>query len=320
MSKYIINRINFLNPLNLFNFQESNLKLKKILIMKTKIILFVFMLSLLTISCSKQENEDNGTELISVEEAIIESKIDIATDDVAKIIDSQLTQGDGFSGRDEFGTQDFLPLCVTITRVPEFGIALTPGTLVTKTIDFGTVGCVMPNGNILKGKIIISFTFNPTATTHIINYTFDNFYHNATKFVGTKSITRAMTVATATSPSHPIVTMDMDMTVTFANNAVVQRVGTRTREIIAGFLTPILMDNVFKITGNWTTTMPNTTIKTSTITTPLILKANCNHIVKGVITFVRNGNTAALDFGNGTCDNQAIFTANNVSTVITLGN
>lgn len=274
----------------------------------------------MTISCSKEENENNNSQLISVDETIMESKIDIAIDDVAKIIDSQLIQQEGFSGRDGSGTQDFLPPCATVTRVPEFGVPLTPGTLVTKTIDFGTVGCEMPNGNILKGKIIISFTFNPMATSHTINYTFENFYHNATKFVGTRSLTRAMTVATPNNPSHPIVTMNLDMTVTFANNAVVQRVGTRAREIIAGFLTPIPMDNVFKITGNWTTTMPNATVKTSTITTPLIINATCNHFVEGVITFVKNGNTATLDFGNGTCDNQAVFTVNGNSTPITLGN
>ena len=288
--------------------------------MKTKIVLLAFVLSLIAVSCSKQENEDNDSKLITVEETIIESKIDAATDDVAKTIDSQLTEQEGFSARDGFGAQDFLAPCVIITRVPEFGVTLTPGTLVTKTINFGTVGCVMPNGNILKGKIIITFTFNPLATSHTINYTFDNFYHNATKFVGNRSITRAMTVATATSPTHPIVIMNLDMTITLANGNVIQRVGTRTREIIAGFATPILVDNVFKITGNWTTTMPNTTVKTSTITTPLIIRTNCNNIVEGIITFVRNGISATLDFGNGSCDNQAVFTKNGVSTIITLGN
>ena len=286
--------------------------------MKTKILLFATFFALATVSCTKDNEKDNA--LVSVEETIIDAKIDAASDDISKIIDNQLKTEEGFAARDGFGTEDFSPQCAVVTRVPAFGTTLTPGTLVTKTIDFGTVGCVMPNGSVLKGKIIISFTFSPLAPTQTINYVFENFYHNATKFEGNKSFTRTMTVATATDPSHPIVTMNMNMTVTFANGAVVTRTGTRTREIIAGFLTPIPFDNVFKVTGNWTTTLPNLSVKTSTITTPLIVKANCSNIVEGVITFVRNGNTASLNYGNGACDNQAIFTKNGVATTITLGN
>ena len=286
--------------------------------MKTKILLIATIFALITVSCTKDKENENSA--LSVEETVIDVKIDGASDDISKTIDTQLTPEEGFSARDAFGTEGFNPQCAVVTRVPAFGTILTPGTVVTKTINFGTIGCVMPNGSVLKGKIIISFTFSPLAPTQTINYVFENFYHNATKFEGNRSFTRTMTVGTIGNPAHPIVTMNMNMTITFSNGAVVQRTGTRTREIIAGFLTPMPFDNVFKITGNWTTTLPNLSVKISTITTPLIIKANCSNIVEGVITFVRNGNTATLDYGNGTCDNQAIFTKNGVSTTITLGN
>jgi hypothetical protein len=288
--------------------------------MKSKILLLVAFFSLVAVSCSKEDENANANATVSVNETVIDLQIDSAIDVISKTIDQQLSTEEGFASRDGFGSEDFSPPCAVVTRVPAFGIVLTPGTLVTKTINFGTVGCVMPNGNILKGQIIVSFTFSPLAPTQTVNYIFENFYINAIKFEGNRSFTRTLTAPTATSPAHPIVTMNMDMTVTFANGAVVQRTGTRIREIIEGFTTPIFSDNIFKITGNWTTTLPNATVKTSTITTPLIIRANCPNIVRGVITFVRNGNTATLDYGNGACDNQAVFTKNGIATTITLGN
>lgn len=282
-------------------------------------------MSLFTISCNKDE-EDNST--ITAEEASMNAKIDIANDDVSDIVDGEFvaTMDNNVSGKSNEVSETSLPPCVTITRVPAFGTALTPGTLVTKTIDFGTTGCPMPNGNILKGKIIMSFTFNPGAASHTINYQFLNFYHNALKLDGNKSFTRTMSVATASSPSHPVVVMNMEMTVTFPNGNVLERVGTRTREIIAGFNTPnVFLDNVYQVTGNWTTTFPNTTVQTSTITTPLNVKMSCISVnkpllVSGVITFVRNNNPATLDYGNGDCDNLAVFTINGNSYNVTIGN
>lgn len=293
--------------------------------MKKKILFLGLVLSLFTISCNK-DNEESST--ITADEASMNAKIDIASDDVSDVVEGEFlaTMDNNVSGKSTEVSATNLPPCVSVIRVPAIGTAITPGTLVTKTINFGTTGCPMPNGNILKGQIIMSFTFSPGAASHTINYQFLNFYHNAIKFDGNKSFTRTMSVATATSPSHPIVVMNMDMDVTFPNGAVLERVGTRTREIIAGFNTPnVFLDNVYQITGNWTTTFPNTTVQTSTITTPLNVKMSCISVnkpllVSGVITFVRNNNTATLDYGNGDCDNLAVFTINGNSYNIVIGN
>ena len=295
--------------------------------MKTKILFLGLVFSLFTISCTKDKESND----FSADEAGVNAKIDLANDDVSDVVEGQFTatmenSTTGKSLETAATATTNLPTCATVTRVPAFGTAITAGTLVTKTVDFGTTGCPMPNGNILKGQIVITFTYQPTATSHTINYQFVNFYHNAIKFDGNKTFTRTMSLATATSPSHPIVVMTMDMTATFPDGRVFNRVGTRTREIIEGYNTPaILQDNVFQVTGNWTTTFPNTTVQTSTITTPLLVKMSCIAVnkpllVQGVITFVRNGNTATLDYGNGNCDNLAVFTVNGNSYNIVIGN
>ena len=43
-------------------------------------------------------------------------------------------------------------------------------------------------------------------------------------------------------------------------------------------------------------------------------------IVSGIITIVRNGNTATLDYGDGTCDNLAVLTVNGNQYNIIIGN
>lgn len=287
--------------------------------MKSNILFLGLLLSLLTISCSK-DSADNSS--ITADEATINAKIDLANDDVSDVVETEFNatmENNTYGKSSEAATIDY-PI---ITRVPEFGTPITVGTLVTKTIDYGTAGVTLLNGNILRGIIRISFTYEPTAVSHTINYTFDNFYHNAIKFDGNKTFTRTMTAGTN---SHPIVVMNMGMTATFPDGRVVQRTGTRTREITAGYATPnVLIDNVYQVTGNWSTTFPNSAIQTSTITSPLIVKMSCMAVnkpllVQGVISIVRNTNTATLDYGDGNCDTIATFTINGVSYTIIIGN
>jgi hypothetical protein len=270
-------------------------------------------------SCNIDDKEEKGT--ITSEEMQVNAKIDIASDDVSNIVEEQLTLDDGIVGRGTTSATQFLPACAVVTRVPETGVPAV-GQNIVKTINFGTSGCEMQNGNVLKGVIIITIPYLPNATTHTITYQFVNFYHNAIKFDGTRTFSRTMSAAV---DGHPIVTMNMDFNATFPNGNVYTRVGTRVREIIEGMNTPfILADNIYKITGSWTTTFPNTTVQTSTITTPLNVKMSCISVnkpllVSGVITITRNNNVATLDYGDGTCDNLAIFTLNGVAYSITFG-
>ena len=110
--------------------------LKKIRNTKTKIILLGMILSVLSISCNKDDNNSKST--MSVEEANANAKIDIANDGVSKIVEDQLGEDDGISGRGTTGTEDFLPVCATVRTVPVFGTVIEAETLNTKTIDFKT--------------------------------------------------------------------------------------------------------------------------------------------------------------------------------------
>ena len=284
--------------------------------MKTKILFLGMILSLMTIGCSKDKSTADTTNNMTAAEATSSAKIDAATDDVAGIVQDQeaSTYTNSTTGKSEEVNTTY-PI---VTRVPAFGTPPTVDQTVTKSIDFGT-NYTLPNGNVLSGVINISFVYDPGATSHTITYSFSNFYHNTTKLEGNKTFTRTM--STGTLP-HPIVTMTMDMTATFANGDVYTRTGTRTREITAGYDTPNdITDDIYQVTGNWNTTFPSGTVRYSTITSPLVLKlaTGCSHhFVQGVISFVQNNNTATLDYGDGTCDNLAVFTINGVAHTIVL--
>lgn len=275
--------------------------------MKTTKIILGLALAFSIFSCSKDESNSSS----ELSEAKVSAKIDMATEDVAKIVEDQYAlQVNPGAGKNNLETQD-LPSCATVT------VQLTASTW-TRTVVFDN--CTLPNGNVLDGTIIVSGSVNFDTPSHTISYTFVNFHHNNILIEGNRTIVRSMQSTTALDTVHPVANMSIDMTVTFPNGNVFHRVGNRVRELIEGFGTPMIWaDNVFSISGTWTTTFPAGT-QTSTITTPLRVRANCPNIVSGVVEIVRNDNTSVLDYGNGECDNQATLTINGTTTTITLGN
>jgi hypothetical protein len=119
--------------------------------------------------------------------------------------------------------------------------------------------------------------------------------------------------------------MQLDMTITMPNGDEYTRVGSRTRELVEGFSTDTFLDNIYRITGSWTTTNENGNQHTATITEPLMAKMSCITVNKpilarGIITFVKNNVTSTLDYGEGECDNIAIYSINGNSYTINIGN
>ncbi len=276
--------------------------------MKIKNLVLGLTLSMFILSCSNDDKPASS----DLSEAKASAQIDIVVEDVSRIVEDQyaLQANPGAGKMSENSTQD-LPPCATVSTT------VTPTTW-TRTITFDN--CELPNGNILDGTIIVSGSRNFETQTHTISYSFVDFHHNDILIEGNRTIVRTIQSTATLAQPHPVATMSIDMTVTFPNGNVYHRVGNRVREMIEGFNTPMIWaDNVFSITGSWSTTSPAGT-QTSTITTPLRVRANCPHIVSGVVSIVRNDHTAILNYGTGECDNLATLTVNGTTTTITLGN
>lgn len=111
------------------------------------------------------------------------------------------------------------------------------------------------------------------------------------------------------------------MIITFDDGRAYTRTGTKVKETVEGYGTPLIWeDNVFLMTGNSTTTLPDNTIIVKTITIPLryIMTCNLPFPMSGVVTIIKNDSKGILNFGNRICDNLALVTINGINTEIVL--
>jgi hypothetical protein len=285
--------------------------------MRTKNVLFVSLASfLIMVSCSKKEDklEIQQTALNS-EEAFVDTKIDASTDDLAALADDQYAaQQVSTTKSTVVVVKSILPPCASVESVLKSGVW-------TRTIDFGTTGCTMPNGNELRGKIAIIFSADFTSKTRTVSVNPIQFYHNNNLVEGLKTFVQTFKSTDLLAASHPIVNVSLDSKITTPTGLVYVRTGNRVREMIDGFDTPLdYQDNVFSITGSGSLTMPNGNVINHTITTALLRKMDCSFPfpVKGIVEITKNNENATLDFGNETCDALAKIYLNGTTKEISL--
>ena len=283
--------------------------------MKTKIVsgIAIVMLSFF-ISCDSTNDGNDNNPTLTAKDIAVNSKIDVAIDDVVYIVEDQYTAQQSISNRSSTASKSILPTCATFTTV------LVDGTW-TRTIDFGSAGCTLPNGNVLKGKIIISFSNDFTSKSRTLSYRFVDFYHNGKLLQGNKSITYESKSTELLATEHPVMTFTVDMKITFDDGKVYSRTGTTVKETVEGNETPLNWeDNVFLVTGNSATSLANGDTVTTVITTPLRYITSCKlpFPVSGIVSITKNTSVGTLDFGDGKCDNLATLTIDGVTKDIIL--
>jgi hypothetical protein len=283
--------------------------------MKTKNLFIVtFMAISFLISCDSNNKDQNPMTASSTDQVAVDSKIDASIEDVSNIAEDQFSMKQSSTGKSSESFKSFLPSCAIATWT------YVDGTF-TGTIDFGTEGCTLENGNVLKGKITLSFSGNFMTPEQTITYSFDQFYHNGNKIQGNKTITRTLKSTELLADVHPVFTCTVDMTVTFEDGSAYTRIGNRIKEMIAGYDTKENWnDNVFLVTGSETTTWPNGDTSSSTIQTPLRYEMVCKKPfpVSGTVLKAKNGVETLVDYGTGECDNLATKTTAGVTTTIEL--
>ncbi|MFK5958600.1 MAG: hypothetical protein QM495_06975 [Lutibacter sp.] len=264
-------------------------------ILNLKMLTLFFVSTILLVSCNDNDTV-NTTEPITEEQAIVLAEADDVSDEVNNVIDDFFIETE-IVGKSENAekTEDFLP-CLTKT------IVLTETTK-TVTFDFGD-GCELPNGNILSGKINMSHAINIDIQSLTVSYTFENFYFNELKIEGGNTIVRVR----ENENGNPQSTLTMDVKIIWPDGDYASREGTKVREFIEGYDTRTFGDNVFLITGRWATTFKDGTVFSSTIIEPLRREMACRFIVSGVVELHKQDRSGMLDFGDGSCDNMAIFT------------
>jgi hypothetical protein len=185
----------------------------------------------------------------------------------------------------------------------------------TITIDFGN-GCQGNDGRTRKGKIIVYQTLKYRETGSVRKITFDNFYVNNNKVEGERIITNKG--KNANNQTYWSVVAN-NMKITRADGKIRTWSSNRTRTIIAGESTPQRLDDEFQIEGTATGVNGRGENFTLTITSPLIKSVNCRWIKKGtIVVAVTNKPDRTIDYGDGSCDDQAVLTIKNKTKNITL--
>ena len=263
-----------------------------------KITTAIVVLSLVFTGCSKDEAVDapDAQELDTTEVTQL-AEIDEASESLTDIV-IDVYESDPSESTRTASLPGGLPDCVTITVVLEQGYREV-------TIDFGTEGCEV-RGNTLKGKIIMSYTRDPEAQEVMINYTLEDFYFNNKNILGSKTLLKEK----SNEIGNPQFTHTLDLTVIWPNGVEASREGLKVKEWVEGHGSGIWSDNVFEITGNWTSTFRNGNTHTYEVIMPLRREVICTYFVSGSIDVQRTNFGGVFDFGSGDCDNQATFTFN----------
>ncbi len=182
------------------------------------------------------------------------------------------------------------------------------------TIDFGTVNCMGHDGRNRRGKIIINYTGHYFDVGSVKNFSFQDYYVNDNHVEGTRVVTNEGLNAAG----HFYWSIVSAITVTRTDGNVITWNRTGEREMTGGQGTDTVWDDVYSITGTATGTR-NGNAYTAEITTPLVRSLSCHFISSGVIQITPAVHSPiTIDFGNGTCDNQATLTSNGNTHVIVI--
>ena len=275
--------------------------------MKTNVfysgIFSIILMSLMTVSCSQDSETvtDNSTADLTSEQSKQTAEAEVATDGLFNIMEIAYSEQEEEGGR----ATSFFPSCVTITVSMQNRVKFV-------TLDFG-LGCELPNGNIVSGKIYLTYLL-PQAGTATITYSLENFTRNNKSIEGEGSLFRERNNANG-NPQH---TVNHELEITYQNGLLVEADGTRVAEWIEGVGSGSWADNVFSVTGNRDLSFSTGFSHYAIVTDALRKEVSCPYFVSGKVEITRLNRSGVLDYGEGTCDNLATLTINGVEYEIIL--
>lgn len=242
--------------------------------------------AILFTACNRRDKDrDNDTELAS-DNAFSESTFN----DVLTMTDEASEKNTG----DNLGSFKTTSNCATVTH----DTISTPHTI---TIDFGPVNCLCNDGRYRRGKVLVSYSghYRDSGSVHTI--TFDGYHVNDRHIMGSKTVTNMGHNSSGQSyfsiAVNGLIIKPTGDSVTWNSN--------RTRTWVQGESTMPKMDDVYEITGTASGTKGSNSY-TMTIIQPLVKALACDWISKGKMEIQPSGKPLrTIDFGNGTCDDQA---------------
>ena len=187
----------------------------------------------------------------------------------------------------------------------------TSSTLIA-TVDFGTQNFMCKDGKNRRGKIQVKIMGNKSIVGSTLVYTAVDYFVNDNGVSGTKTLTVV--------DNHSFRIVVVNGKVTKANGGIITWNTDRTRTMTFGFASKEdPLDDVFEVSGITSGINAAGNAYKFTTLTPLVKAKACQWIKAGQLKIERAGKLdATIDYGNGTCDDQATVTIGAKTIAITL--
>ncbi len=284
---------------------------KHILFSSFILLFFAFMLF---VKCKKDETVDNTNNTniaATIDNTLSESIFNTIFQDVNTFYNNELLSS--FHGKK--GGDPPPPFRRAKVVLFPFDTTSWPKTL---DIDYGDTNVLGFDNNIHKGRIHTVFSSDFQRPGSEVTIVLDNYYLNNCKIEGTKIIKNK-----GRNLQHHLVFSEYikDAQINKQDGSVIKWSQVSDKEWIEGELTRnIILDDVYKITGNRSGTDSKGNNYSVLIAKPLIIALNCKWIKEGIINFdISNIKyPVSIDYGNGTCDPDAILTVNDKKINLTL--
>jgi hypothetical protein len=278
----------------------------KSIVIKNTILIFT-AISLIFVGCETNDEEAAEAVNFSTENSTRAVQADNVAEGTFNILESGFVENEGVPTPSSRNLISLFPSCTTIT-------ISTNGNGGTIILDFGD-SCTLNNGAVVSG--IISIVYGPIISgTRTINYTFEDYAYKGNSVAGGGEILREISNANG----NPQSTVNEVITVSFPNSDVsATRDGLRIVEWVQGYSSGTWTDNVYEVSGNWDTTFNSGFSRSGVVTEVLVRRLSCLFVESGTLVIEQQGQSAEIDWGDGTCDNMATLTYNGIEYTIILG-
>ncbi len=261
-------------------------------VFSTPLCLLFTLSVLLFTSCVRERDTDTEMSAeLAMNEFVFHDASDLADDAATK------STGENLSN---YKTRGY---CAVLTH----NKLSSPRTIV---IDFGAVNCMCNDGRNRHGKILVSYTGNYQDSGSIHTITFDNYYVNNYAIMGSniienKGLNASSQPYYSSMVEGKVLRPDALDTIYYQAN--------HTITWIQGNTTPIWGDDIYHITGTGSGRNELKTYYAMNISAPLVKDVlGCRYYTQGKIEMQPQGKALrTIDFGDGSCDNDATVTINN---------
>jgi hypothetical protein len=183
----------------------------------------------------------------------------------------------------------------------------------TLTIDYGA-GDTSAAGVVRSGELIVTLSGRLIDAGTTVSVRFNQYKVAGVGLSGTYSFTNNTTgngLSYTTQVTGGGLTLPSGASYTYSEQDTLVQT--------AGVGTSTFADDAYTITGDYNLASSVGNTLTAKVTTPLIREFTCANIVSGVVSFTYDGIVkGTLDYGAGTCDDEATLTVGLKSQTVTL--